>query len=292
MIITLITPALIRVIFFFTFFALLCLPFLFQAFRESLFQGLKEPGFYTIFLLSYLLLSLIISFILDGYTTPLIYNHITKVEPIKDPQIREVVNRLLKKSDLRLREILLVKGAKWKNANAMVSGVFPSVRFLYLTDYLMDNFSIDEIETIVAHEFGHIKYRHLEKFVLFFITVVGIMLGIWLFILYLNNSLSPSEIIVMNAIVWMAIYSLLFNFVSRKFESQADTYAVALTQKPESFISALRKLAQINEMPLTLSKGEEALQTHPSFGRRIEKINKLKDDLQNGPCEKWVKNKN
>ena len=267
------TPVLINVISLSTFFAVLYLPLLFQGFRELC----SHP----IFLAFYLPLSLVISLILGGCVTPVIHNWITKVEPINDPQIREKMNRLLKKSNLKCREILLVKDAKWKNANAMVMGIFQRFRFLYLTDYLIDNFSVDEIETVIGHELGHIKHKHPEKFVLFSIIGVGALIGIYLFFIhYLNISFDQWELIVMDAIIVMIYLSLLFPLISRRFELQADSYAVELTEKPETYISALKKVAQINEMPSVLSKGEEIIQRHPSIEHRIEKINNLKDALQ------------
>jgi STE24 endopeptidase len=264
--IKMITPVLISAIFFLTFFAVFCLPLLFLEFRE-LYS-------YTPLFVFYLFLSFAISSILSRVIAPVIYNYIERVEPINDPQIRKKVSELLRKGNLKCRNILLVKDAKWKNANAMVSGIFQRFRFLYLTDYLINNFSIDEIETIIAHELGHIRHKHLEKFILFSIIVFGVWAGVGLFLtLYLNVHFDPWNIIVVSAIPCMAI-SFLFNFLSRRFELQADAYAVELTKKPEIYISALRKLAQINDMSFTQSKSEEVTLTHPSFDRRIKEINK------------------
>ena len=109
---------------------------------------------------------------------------------------------MLKKGNLKCRDILLVKDKKWKNANAMVVGIFSRFRFLYLTDYLIENFSMDETETIIAHELGHIKHKHL--FVLFSVIPAGVWIGILLFFIhYLNISFDPWEIIVMVTIFGM-----------------------------------------------------------------------------------------
>lgn len=63
-------------------------------------------------------------------------------------------------------------GSKNKTANAVVSGFFK--KRIFVTDYLMENLSRDEIEAIVAHEIGHIKKGHLW-------IRLGLILG-WLLI--------------------------------------------------------------------------------------------------------------
>jgi hypothetical protein len=62
--------------------------------------------------------------------------------------------------------------------------------------------------------------------------------------------------------------------LSRRFEHQADLYAVRLTEKPEAFKTALMKLAVLNSVPKSIRRFFEIFNTHPSIDRRIEFVNR------------------
>src|SRR5204863_6652750 len=63
-------------------------------------------------------------------------------------------------------------------ANAMVTGFIPWVRYVILTDRLIDELTPDEIEAVFGHEVGHIKHHHLIFYLAFFLTSF-ILLGVF-----------------------------------------------------------------------------------------------------------------
>ena len=70
-------------------------------------------------------------------------------------------------------------------------------------------------------------------------------------------------------------FVVIFRYLSRRFEHQADLYAVKLTGNPEAFKSALSRLAYLNFFPKSIQRLFEIFHTHPSVHRRIEFIDRL-----------------
>ena len=54
---------------------------------------------------------------------------------------------------------------KSKKANAALTGL-GSTRRIILADTLLDNYTPDEIEAVLAHELGHHVHRHILKSIL------------------------------------------------------------------------------------------------------------------------------
>ena len=141
-----------------------------------------------------------------------------------------------------------------KKANAAFTGLGKTKRIL-LGDTLLDNYSEDEIETVIAHELGHYKRKHI--IINIFIGTVFSFLTFFLIAQLHNISLSWfgfSEITQISSLpllfLWGAIIGLvqtpISNYISRKFEYEADNYAVIATNKKEAFIQTLEKLTDQN----------------------------------------------
>jgi tetratricopeptide (TPR) repeat protein len=65
-------------------------------------------------------------------------------------------------------------------------------------------------------------------------------------------------------------FVFIFRFLSRRFERQADLYAVDSTGKPAAFKSALIRLSAVNYMPRRAPRLTEIVRTHPSVYRRLD----------------------
>ena len=70
-------------------------------------------------------------------------------------------------------------------------------------------------------------------------------------------------------------FVLVFRYLSRRLEYQADLYAVTVTQSPATFQSALTRLAHYNHVPKSIQRLFEIFSTHPSIENRIDFINRL-----------------
>jgi STE24 endopeptidase len=116
--------------------------------------------------------------------------------------------------------------------NGAVIGLFWPLRYILLTDALLDALTPAEVEAVTAHEVGHVRRRHLlwlaGTMLSALMTASLILSGVRFALFFVAPELAASA--VMEAV--LALGSLLFalialGYVSRRFEWQADAYAVA-----------------------------------------------------------------
>jgi STE24 endopeptidase len=221
---------------------------------------------------------------------PEILRRILHTEPLPPGPLRERLEMLCKKANLRYRDILL-----WRTGNtvgnAAVMGLIPRMRYVLLSDVLLESMSDRQIEAVFAHELGHIVHRHMTWFVVFFITlasagyVLETLLMSWL----------PPQMqrdLVMLAI-GLAAFILCFGYLSRRFEHQADVFAARTMEmfhgpapvtlamlKPDAsyvgpygagvFVSALQRVAAVNNI-----QPKARNWTHGSIDRRMQALQEL-----------------
>ena len=145
-------------------------------------------------------------------------------------------------------------GAETRKANAALAGLGSSRRVL-VSDTLLHEFVPDEIEGVLAHELAHHRYRHITKMLCLAaagswlaFTLTDVVSRRWVTAWGLRG---VSDIAGFPALMlWLSCLSLvglpLQNGLSRRFEWQADRFAVRLTQRPQAFAGALRRLAALN----------------------------------------------
>lgn len=209
---------------------------------------------------------------------PLFY----KMTPLKDDSLRERLRSLAERIHVKVLNVYEIKlSRKTKKANAMLAGLGNTKRIL-LGDTLLKNYSEDEIETIIAHELGHHYHHHIYKSI-FLQTVFGFA-GLFISHLFLRTSIGWFDYLGIEGLADIAGFPFLLialfifgilttplgNFVSRVFEKQSDKFALRLTDRPNEFISAMKKLANQNLADEKPSKLAEVLfHSHPSISNRI-----------------------
>ena len=227
---------------------------------------------------SYLPIALMMSLIFLAYIhAPLLLSFIWRTTPLTDANLRNRLHRLALQDNIKYKDIVI-----WQTesvANAAVAGIAPWSRQIFLTKALLKHFSDDEIEAIVAHEFGHVRYKHILTYLMF---LIAYFLSYAIYYIYIGQPLEsiPSISTLLPAIGLVSFISLyfviIFRALSRRFEHQADLYAVALTDKPEALELALVRLAYLNYTPRSIQRLFELFQTHPSVDRRIKFIERFK----------------
>jgi STE24 endopeptidase len=150
-----------------------------------------------------------------------------------------------------------------------------------LGDTLINEFSTDEIETVLAHELGHHVHRDISLFIV--IGAISTTIGLYLASLGLNWAIarfgfvSPADVAAFPALaIVLGAYGLLTmpldNAVSRWREEMADDYALQATGKNEAFASAFTRLANQNLGDVNPEKWVVLLfYSHPPLGERIAK---------------------
>lgn len=210
---------------------------------------------------------------------PFAMSWVWRGRPLEDDDLRQRFQKLARRAGVNYRDILLLRTKRSKLANAWVAGLLPKWRSVFVSDYLVEHLSPDEIETVFAHELGHIKHRHLLKQVGWIVLGFGAQLLLVRLSLLLFDRLIAipswlywlSFVTVNLGMIFLAVQFGLMRFW-RKMEFEADAYAVYLTQQPSVFLQALRKLIQLNDAPEDLAKFDEMLSTHPNFQARAAAI--------------------
>ncbi len=230
----------------------------------------------------YILIGLILPVIISAYIfAPLLMQFLWKTEPLAvDSVLKEKLDRLTRQSGIKYREVVVWQTGSLLIANAAVAGTLPWNRRIFLTDALLEYFTDEEIETVVAHELGHIRYRHIPTYMLF--SLFYLLNYPFFYVLveeplltYLAESQALLSVVsTLCSLAFLIVYFIvIFRYLSRRCEHQADLYAVQLTQKPEAFKEALVKLAVLNSVPKSIRRFFEIFNTHPSIYRRVEFIN-------------------
>lgn len=202
-----------------------------------------------------------------------------KFEPLEDEDLRRRLVVLGERAGTRVRGVYRWKlSEKSKKANAALTGL-GATRRIILADTLLDNYTPDEIEAVLAHELGHHVYRHILKsiFVQAGITLVGFWAANWVLHYsvdrHMFEELSDFANLPLLALVSVVLSLLLMpalNAYSRYNERQADRYAFESIASVEPFISSMNKLAEQNLAERTPSKWVELLfHSHPSISRRL-----------------------
>jgi Zn-dependent protease with chaperone function len=100
------------------------------------------------------------------------------LRPLVAGPIRERLERCAERLHFRCSNILFwdTRGAI---ANAMVAGIVPQLRYVILTDRLLNELTPDEVEAVFGHEVGHVKHRHMPFYMSFLILSVIAGAGLW-----------------------------------------------------------------------------------------------------------------
>ena len=104
-----------------------------------------------------------------------------KFEPLDNEDLRRRLVLLSERAGTRVRGVYRWRlSEKSKKANAALTGL-GATRRIILADTLLDNYSSDEIEAVLAHELGHHVHRHILKsiFVQAAVTFVGFFAANW-----------------------------------------------------------------------------------------------------------------
>ena len=202
-----------------------------------------------------------------------------KFEPLDNEDLRRRLVILSERAGTRVRGVYRWKlSEKSKKANAALTGL-GATRRIILADTLLDNYTPEEIEAVLAHELGHHVHRHILKsiFLQAAITLFGFWAANWVLHYavdqHLFEELSDFANLPLLALVSVVLSFLLMpalNAFSRFNERQADRYAFESIASVEPFISSMNKLAEQNLAERSPSKWVEwFFHSHPAISRRL-----------------------
>jgi STE24 endopeptidase len=180
-----------------------------------------------------------------------------KFERLKDQVLADEVNALAKNLGMKTSGIFQMDaGRRSTHSNAYFTGLGKTKRVV-LFDTLIQSHGHDEILSILAHEIGHYKLKHIMKS--YIIAQLSMLAGFYLTFLILNwnsfyetfgfeTSQSYIGLLIISIFGKRISFFLkpLYMSLSRKFEKQADEFAMNARPDPTPFILSLKKLSVDN----------------------------------------------
>ena len=234
------------------------------------------PAWWFVSAAFWIIFSILFAGIFPVVIIPLFYRY----RPITDPQLRDAIFLLADRFAIKVMDVFEIDFSKTtRKSNAAVIGWGGSRRVI-LADNLINEFTLDEVRAVVAHEMAHHKFLHMWKLMalssglimaLFFIlslaiglrgmaplvgtpSMIGFLPSVFLIFILLNFITSPLE-----------------NAFSRKLEAEADRAAIKIAGSKGAFISMMQKLAVKNMADPDPNRFIEILfYTHPPISKRIE----------------------
>ena len=199
------------------------------------------------------------------FLSPPLLIRVWRTRRLPDGELRARLERLAKSIGIRFRDILI-----WDTfgvvVNAAVMGMHRRVRYVMISDAMLEQMDDRQIVAVFGHEAGHVVHHHMGYFLVF---AVGAMLACLSFTAGVgwlmesnryHEELKEILLLVVTAVVWGGA----FGWLSRRFERQADVFgawcagvdaqAYGATTQPVTdlalgtqwFISALENVARLN----------------------------------------------
>jgi len=191
-----------------------------------------------------------------------------KFTPLPEGGLRERLFALAQRTDFPTRSIEVMDGSKRsRHSNAFFTG-FGRFRKIVLFDTLIPQLTEPELESVLAHEIGHYKKRHVWK--LLGVSIGGVFVAFaaiawvarqqWFYRAF--GFEHRGGFAAANVVPAMLLFGLLAGTISfwlsplvhiwsRRFEYEADAFARATMGEAQSLIHALRKLSEKNLSNLT-----------------------------------------
>ncbi len=171
---------------------------------------------------------------------------IFKTRPLPNESLRKRLENFAHRLGFEYRELL-----SWQTGlniiNAAIVGGLARFRYVLFTEGMLGGFSEEETEAVFAHEIGHAKSLHIHLYFVFALSLFFLyQLAIEAIGLVLPEDLKndPLVIIGLFILVVATYWRVLFGFVSRKFEREADLFAALALGDPHRFIHALEEVAR------------------------------------------------
>ncbi len=231
------------------------------------------------------------SIVLQFLAPILIMPLFNKFIPLREGSLRDNILNYTQIEHFEIQGIFTMDGSKRSSKlNAFFTG-FGKFRKIVFYDTLLDKLNEPEIVAVLAHEMGHYKHRHLVKMLIASILQTGVMFYLLSFFLDnsdLSKAFSMTETTIYSSLVFFGflytpinlLISIIFNFLSRRNEFEADNYAVRTTGSPEFLITSLKKLSKANLSNLTPHPVMVFIHhSHPPVLARIEKMRQFNKNL-------------
>ena len=227
--------------------------------------------------------SLVISFLWPSLIMPIFQ----KFTPLEEGELKEAIMALAEKLKFPVSGIYVIDGSRRSSkTNAFFTG-FGKHKRIALFDTLIAKQTVPELVSVLAHEIGHYKKKHMIIGLILGVLQTGLMLFLFSYFLAVPEFFTAFGLnhpsVYAGLIIFFLTYSffgriesVLMNVLSRKHEYEADAYSAENTKNPEVMISALKKLSLDNLSNLEPHPFHVFLNySHPTVLERIRALRKI-----------------
>ena len=250
-----------------------------------------SPHYWWLWVWGFLLVFGIFVMYISPYVIEPLFNKFT---PVADESLRERIVALTEKAGIHARKILRVDASRRsRHTNAYFTGIGKTKRIV-LYDTLLEGMEQDEILSVLAHEIGHWKKRHLLKtmaaFEVFSFAALylcyRLVQGDYLSgLFHISQSTLFAKFVLLafiGGILALALSPLMSAF-SRRHEREADRTSYELTGDAQGMMGAFVKLSKENlsnlyPHPLYV----KMYYSHPPILERIRYIREMGESGQTG----------
>ena len=204
-----------------------------------------------------------------------------RFEPLPAGELRTDLLALAEDSGVPVRDVLVSDASRRTTGlNAYVSGI-GATRRIVVYDTLLDELPDEQIESIVAHELGHVVHRDVLTGTLLgalgaaaATALLGWLLS-WPPLLRRGGASGPGDPRVVPLVLFLlaagsVLATPLQNTVSRQVEARADLHALDTTRDPDAFVRMQRELAVTNiSDPDPPAAWQWFFGSHPTTAQRV-----------------------
>jgi len=225
----------------------------------------------------YLLFSVVLSNLAPVLIMPL-FNTFT---PIEDATLRQRMLHLAERAGTRVRGVFTMDFSRRTSAaNAFVTGI-GSTRRIVLGDTLIANYTVEEVEVVMAHELGHHVHGDIWRGMAF--DTVVTLIGLFIANVLLHAGVDAFGYRSVSDVAAFPLFALILsgfglvtmpltNAYSRARERAADAYALTLTGNAPAFVTAMQRLANQNLAEMEPPRWVVLLfYSHPPLADRIQR---------------------
>ncbi len=245
----------------------------------------NSPEYWWLYLwFFFLVFSIFLMYVAPFLIEPLF----NKFTPIENAELESRIKEIMGKVKIKISRVFKMDASKRsKHTNAYFSGI-GKVKRIILYDTLLESMSDDEILAVLSHEAGHWKKKHIFKMIVAaeVLSFIGLYISFRILqtdiltqIFMIQQNTFFAKIILLGFVGGIISFPFtpLANYISRRFESQADKFALKLCNNKEAMISTLVKLSKDNlsnlfPHPLYVL----FYYSHPPVIDRIEKIHEYR----------------
>ncbi|HBG46571.1 MAG TPA: peptidase M48 [Deltaproteobacteria bacterium] len=207
-----------------------------------------------------------------------------RFEEVDDPGLEEGIRSVMEKAGIRVRRVQKIDASRrTAHTNAYFTGI-GKVKRIVLYDTLMEKLEGPEIISVLAHETGHWRGRHLLKTLLLieaislaalYLSYAAISSGLLERAFGFEGASFYAQAVMLGFLAPVAAFPLgpLLAWVSRRHEREADDYALRVSGDPGAVASALVKLTRDNLSNLYPHPLYAAFYySHPPMAERVRRI--------------------